>query len=448
MNILVLNLPFESRIIRRYKCSYYARGFLYPPEELLRTATIIKEFSSNKTYFLDCIAKSKGLGDVFSFVRSKRVQVIVTMLSVNFVHKDYETIKKLKNAFPNIKVIGIGYIPSHYREEFTGIDYILDNLFEERIFNALKEKDLIKGIEKFLKKPLDFDPDIIDTDNRDLIKASDYSELFCRGKTAFLHYSFGCSFGCNYCIHAYDLKPARKRSKEKVFAEILDICRRGYKNIKFLDDNITLDADFILSLRNFVKNNRIKANFYGLSRIDLINEKTASLLKEANFRRLYIGVETFNKDLQKYYKKNINVEFSGLIEKFNLLRKKGIETAVWILYHPLKENKSDVIENARKLKKLRASFVNIGVLTPYPGTDIFQKETDSIRFQMSPFMSEFAGTENIGDIERSFFLSYLKSPRSFLRYAWLAINHPVASTEIVSGLFKFGKKGSARKDFI
>lgn len=448
MNILVLNLPFGSKIIRRYSCSYYARGFLYPPEELLRVATIIKEYSENQVFFLDSIAEKRSVSDVLSFIKSRNIQLVITLLGIDFVHKDYKTIRRMKKAVPGLKIAGIGYMPSRFKDSFQELDFVLDNLFEQRLFDALKEKDFLKGLKKSQSKRLEFNPDIISSTNRNFVRASDYSELFCRGKTAFLYYAFGCSFHCSYCIHSYDLKPSVKRDKGKVLSEILEIYKAGYKNIRFLDDNITQDIGFLADLRDFVRRKKIKLNFYGLSRIDLINSKTVALLKEINFKRLYIGLETFSPEMQKLYKKNIDVDFAGLRKKFSLLRKNGIETGVWILYSPMHENKNDIADYAKSLRKLKASLVNISIVTPYIGTELFEDERESIRFRLMPFVSEFTQSKGVVKVERCFWISYLASPWSFLRYFWLSLKHPVAAVEIALGFISFGRKDSERKDFI
>ncbi len=435
--ILVLNLPFTKKIIRRYSCSYYAQGFLYPPQELLRVATIIK--TKREVYFIDAVAENKTIDNIIKFIKDHKVNTVITLPGIEFINEDYDTIKTIEKA-TGTKFVIINYLANIYKEKFKEI--VLGRDFEEKIFQSL-EGNFLENLKKLQNKELKLNPNRIKYVDRSFINPNHYHELFAKGKTGFLYYSFGCPFNCNYCIRSYDIHGSIKRRKEYVFEELKMLYKEGYKNIRFLDDNITLDKRFLEDLNKFLKKEKIRFNFYGLSRIDLLDNEKIKLLREINFKRLYLGLETLNPQLQKYYNKNIDV--SNIEKVFNELKRNKIERGTWIIYNPLFETKQDIIKTARRIRNI-TTFANISVLTPYPNTPFFDKEKNKISFNLMPFKSKINKRFNTKDIERTFFREYLKNPKNIFTYLKYATMFPKTTIEILKGLAFKDKK--EREDFI
>ena len=214
MRILFLNLPNAKRMVRRYSCSYMARGFLYPPLELLRPASIVKQKGKHEIFFLDAIAKGLDEKSVASYMDSRAIDVVVTLIGFECSDDDMDVVRRLKKG-RDIKVVGIGYIPFRFKEEFRELDVILDDLFEQRVALASPEEDFIAGLKRTFKKRVDFDPDVLDKTDLRLISHSDYSEIFCGGPTGFLYRAFGCPFRCTYCIRSYDQKSYTRETQTK-----------------------------------------------------------------------------------------------------------------------------------------------------------------------------------------------------------------------------------------
>ncbi|MEM4500062.1 MAG: radical SAM protein [Candidatus Woesearchaeota archaeon] len=442
MRILVLNLPFEKPIIRRYSCSYYAHGFLYEPHELLRVATILKE-GKNEILFLDCIAEKKNITSTIEYIKKKRIDLIITMLGIDFVTEDYKTITTIKKNC-RVKIVGISYIASLFPEMFKNLDVILNKFFEEKIANAKNETTLDRFLKKLKIDVKEKNPDIIKKVDRSFLNFKDYTELLT-SKCAFIYFGFGCPFKCNYCIRSYDLNEYKIRSKEFVFDELKTIFLEGYRNVRIMDDNFTLNSNFLMELSEFLKKENIHLNFYGLSRIDLLNDKTIELLRRINVKRLYIGLETFKQDMQKYYDKNIKIDIEKFTEIFKKLRSSKIETGVWLLYHPIKDRKEEILDWINILLKLNPDFVNLSIITPYPNTLFFEMEKSNFVFSINPFKSEFSIT-NYEDVEKEFFRRYLFHPKNILKHIKLAIRNPNLPAELLLDLLS--KKRTQRKDLI
>jgi radical SAM superfamily enzyme YgiQ (UPF0313 family) len=446
MNILVLNLPFPVKIVRRYSCSYYAKGFLYPPQELLRLATLINENHKGKTFFVDSIADGASLKDVIGFIKKKKIDLVFTLLGVDFLDIDIKTLSKIKES-TGIPIVSISYLANLFRKDFPQLDVVLDNFFEEKTLWALNlsktTPELLGNLKKSEYKSFDFNPNLISRVNREFINPNKYQEIFCEGKTAFLYFGFGCPFGCNYCISSYNFKKYALRKKEFIFSELKELKVAGYKNIRVLDDNVTLNKDFLYDLSLFLKNNRLKFNFYGLSRIDLIDEEVVGLIKGIGFKRVYLGLETLNPDLQKYYNKNINMAL--LKRKIRILSKNHLEKGLWLIFHPLKQSKKELFKMIPKISSLGVDFINLSTLTPYPGTRLFEEEKKNILFTLKPFRASFNDVENV---EKGFFFRYYLRPANALRLLFFMLKYPIRSFELFFDLAFMRNRNLERLDFI
>ncbi len=448
MNILVLNLPFPVRIVRRYSCSYYAKGFLYPPQELLRLATLIKQNNKGRTFFVDSIAENKSLNEVVAFIKRNKIDLVFTLLGLDFLDTDIKTLSKIKES-TGIPIVSISYLASLFRKDFSDLDIVLDNFFEEKTYWALKKAESLEEFTKNLKdsenKDFEFNPNLSSRVDRGFINPKRYQEVFCRGKTAFLYFGFGCPFKCNYCICSYNYKKYALRKKEFIFKELKELKKAGYKNIRVLDDNVTVSKEFLSELQKFLVNNGIKFDFYGLSRIDLLDKESITLIKQIGFKRIYLGLETLNPELQKYYDKNIDVHLPLLKRKIKLLRRKRIEMGLWLMFHPLKQSKEDLLSMVSKVSKLGVDFINLSLLIPYPGTKLFEKERDNISASIRPFKTSF---KEIKNCEKEFFFRYYLRPLNALRTLFFMVKYPFRSMRLFFDLMFMRSNGEIRTDFI
>ncbi len=371
-HVLTLNMPSNPPVMRRYNCTYRSSGFLYPPQELLRAATVFKRYSDFRVTFIDAVAEKIKFDEILKYIDDNNVNILFTLMGLEKAEFEISMLRKIKERVPSLKIIGAGYYVVRYRKYFNIFDASLDGAFEARIKKALEMKGaFLDNLKEIELKNISHDPDIIDSVDRSFLKEKFYSDIFVKGPTAWLFYAFGCPFKCSYCLRTYDSKKWLPRSFEKVFDELKILYENGYENIRFLDDNITLDQNFLKELYNFLDKNGISFNFYGFSRTDLINDKTADLLKSLNFRRLYLGVETFSSAKQKEYGKDLDTS-AILNEAFSLLRKRNIETAAWIIYDPNTDSLFSLARAAWRLSRLKSSAVLMNILVPYPGTRLYE----------------------------------------------------------------------------
>lgn len=447
MKFLVLNLPYSKNIIRKYSCSYIANGFLYPPVELHRIASILKFNLTKKddVIFIDAIEERLNENKCLKNIKLLAPDVIITLGSVDFINEEYSFCKKIKNCC-NVKIILIGYIPNLYPEKFSDVDEILGNDFESVINLASKSSTV--SLEKFLEKVSElksknycFDPDTIKMAEYSFIENRNYSELFVKGKTAITYFSFGCSYKCNFCIRTYGLNKVHYRKTENILYELKEYYNKGIKNIRILDDNCTLNKKLLYDILKFQNENNYKFNFYGLSRIDLIDYETINLLINLNFKSLMIGIESINERTQSSYNKQLSLNLSEVHSKLKLLKSNKVQMSMFIMINPLTDNENVISSSIKFLNNLPVHFASISYVVPYPGTFFFNINFDKIIFKTEPKFEYRIKSQLVykfKKIEVNFLIKfYILKPWRLFNIILLTIKHPVQMISVFFNVIRF-----------
>ena len=459
MKILVLNLPYKRKIIRKYSCSYYGNGFLYPPVELLRVCTILREKSSisHEIVFIDAIAENLNYLRCNDKVTNLNPDIIITLASVDFINDEYTFLSNLKKA-NFLKIILIGYIPNLFPQSFKEANVILGNNFEQVIGKAIaglksnnSDEFILLCSEISLLKP-GFNPDIIDYHDTSFSKIRLYSELFVKGKTAFTYFSFGCPYKCSFCLKTYNLEKVYFRNFENIFTELKSYWNSGIKNIRILDDNCTINKSFLKKLLEFHNSTGIKFHYYGLSRIDLLDNETITLLAALNFRSILIGIESINSSTQKQYNKKLDFNFEKIKRILKQLKLNNIEATLFFLFNPVGETRIDILNTLRILNKLPVNYASLTFLLPYPGTTYFNDNIEKIDFSLdSDYSSSFKKEyyKNLRKWELLFIFSfYFHKPQRLLFYLKKLIFYPLPFTKILFSVIKFALfRQKNRKDY-
>jgi hypothetical protein len=126
MNILVLNMPYKQNIIRKYSCSFHAAGFLYPPVELLRVATIIKQYSNNKhsVKFYDAIADKHNNKTCINKIAETKPDIIISLASLDFINDENIFLEQLKKRIES-KIVLIGKYLIHILAMIINMLYLI-----------------------------------------------------------------------------------------------------------------------------------------------------------------------------------------------------------------------------------------------------------------------------------------------------------------------------------
>lgn len=226
----------------------------------------------------------------------------------------------------------------------------------------------------------------------------------------------GCPFPCTFCAaSAVTGRRLRKRSVELIIREIELLYNDfGVREIQFVDDNITYDKDFAVSLfsRIVERGFPIDLSIPNGVRLDSLDEELVSLMHKAGIYSVAVGIESASKETLKRMKKMLDIDIVD--EKIKLLKKAGIKvTGLFILGFP-GDTKADIektIRFSRKVQLDKASFFNF---MPTPGTAIYKQleETGELPDQLTGLHSYKVSMPpkdmTVGQLKRMQLLAFLR----------------------------------------
>ena len=198
----------------------------------------------------------------------------------------------------------------------------------------------------------------------------------------------GCPYNCYYCNKQVYGRRFSHRSVENVTDEILTLINdHGVREFAVFDDCFNADLAWAEKILDFIISSKlnIKLRFANGLRIENINKVFVGKLVRAGCIHVDYGIESGDEAILKKIPKNYTAE---TVRKAVLItRKAGIFTCglfILGLLGDTKETMEKTIDFARELT-LDAAFFSI--LTPYPGTQLWNMVQERGRFLTSSWES-------------------------------------------------------------
>lgn len=268
----------------------------------------------------------------------------------------FEMIKILKERFKAPIILG-GIYPTLYYEhakKYSQADLIIKGRFEEELpkyFTNLPKKEFFA-----LPYPA-----------YDLYQKLDYVCILT---------SLGCLFNCPYCAVRYLTKNYQIRKSEEVLKEIKEYQKRGIKNIVFYDDALLLNPEFKKLLKLIIEE-KLELNFHTPNGLHprYLDEETAYLMKKANFKTIYLSLETTDFELQIKLGNKVKTE-EFLKAYYNLINAGFLpeEIEVYLLIGLPNQSISSIKKSIQFLLPLKVK-IHLAEYSPIPYTTIGEKLT-------------------------------------------------------------------------
>jgi len=186
--------------------------------------------------------------------------------------------------------------------------------------------------------------------------------------------SRGCPYHCIFCGSPVQWGSVRFHSAPYVINEILYL-RKKYQidGVMFWDDLFIAPPQRLKKIKDLILKHKLdqKIIFVGYARANLINTKACKFLKQMNVKRLIFGFETGSNRILKYLKAN-SVTVKDNARAIRLCRKFGISPVSGYIVGTPGETVSDLKKTYRFMKKHPLDNTQIYILTPYPGTKLWQ----------------------------------------------------------------------------
>lgn len=159
--------------------------------------------------------------------------------------------------------------------------------------------------------------------------------------------------------------------QKKILGEIKYLLNLGVKSIYFFDETFTVQKKRVLDLCELIKKQGLNFEWGCNGRVDTLDEETIKIMKTAGCWNIMFGIECGSEGLLEDANKGTTLKKA--IAMVDACKKNGISvSASFVIGFPNEtwENVKQTLKIAKKVNPYRAQFV---VLTPYPGTRLYDE---------------------------------------------------------------------------
>ena len=204
---------------------------------------------------------------------------------------------------------------------------------------------------------------------------------------AAIYTSLGCRFKCNFCMiniinrddndevgQASNYANMRYWSPDFIIKEFDKLVEMGVKNIRISDEMFLLNKKFYLPLCKLLKERGYGKflNMWAYSRVDTVNPKYLSDVKEAGIKTLALGIESGDQKVRLEVTKGAFTD-TNVNEVVKMIHDAGLEVAANYLFGLT----SDTYESMEKTLKLSLELCTLGwnayAVLPIPGSEIYKE---------------------------------------------------------------------------
>jgi radical SAM superfamily enzyme YgiQ (UPF0313 family) len=204
------------------------------------------------------------------------------------------------------KVVAGGPDPTSQPEVYRSADYLVLGEVESSMQVFLE--DLDSGVQYGTYRP-DRRPDMIESPvpRFDLLDLKSYLMIG-------IQFSRGCPFNCEFCdiIELYGRNP-RTKTQEQIVSELEALYALGYRgHVDFVDDNFIGNKgkakEILQAVKAWSEDNGHPFFFSTEASINLADdEELLSLMRDLDFRYVFIGIETTDEEVLSFVQKRQNL---------------------------------------------------------------------------------------------------------------------------------------------
>lgn len=295
----------------------------------------------------------------------------IILISAMLVQKEdaKKIIKRCKSFGKTIVAGGPAFTTQH--EKLTEVDHFVLN--EAEITLPMFLKDLAKGNAKKIYTSTKR-PDITKTPIPDwsLINFKDYV-------TMMVQYSRGCPFNCEFCdIIIMNGRIPRTKTPNQIINEIQSLYNRGWRGSIFIvDDNFIGNKTKVKQmLRHLIKWQKEKGypfKFLTEASLNLADDQELmQMMSEANFNKVFLGIETPSINSLKECGKFQNTK-RNLAESVKIIHKNGMQVMGGFIVGFDNDTENIFESQIRFIQEVGIGTAMVGILTALPKTKLWHR---------------------------------------------------------------------------
>lgn len=380
---------------------------LWPPITLLEISAYLKERGFNNIEIVDGEIEGAVFHQLVDKVAKRLPDMVVVQATTPTIDDDVLFSSLLKEKSPDTLTVLIGLHATVFPEELLRkkpIDYVVlgepEKTISELASYCFKKEGDTRNINSlgyknngtiFINK-MNLHRDNYDypvMPDRSLLKNEKYIMPLTGKPFALIKVSRGCDFSCSFCTSSsYYGRGWRARSPGNIIEEIKDVKEKyGIDTFLFLSDTFNNNNEFVQELTSLIIEENLNIKWAANSRLDLVNDNTAGLMKKAGCMLVSLGIESYDEEILRVNRKNLDKK--SIDRGVAIFKKHGILTYGYFIFGLERENKRSMWRTMVRASNSDLDFCIFYSLTPYPGTDYFK------RYNNRKWKNYFHGASNI-----------------------------------------------------
>jgi radical SAM superfamily enzyme YgiQ (UPF0313 family) len=195
-----------------------------------------------------------------------------------------------------------------------------------------------------------------------------------------LQFSRGCPYRCEFCdiIVMFGRKP-RTKSPSQIASELDALRTLGVRDVFFVDDNLIgnkpLAKELLRSLGAYQRTKRYRFHFGTEASMNVAQDpELLSLLREANFGWLFLGIESPDEASLKETRKFQNIR-GDLLESVRTIYRHGIDVFAGFIVGFDNDTVSTFAKQREFIERSGIQAAMVGLLTAAPKTPLYERLT-------------------------------------------------------------------------
>lgn len=323
------------------------------------------------------------------------VMAVVMMSSTQSFRGDAQVAATLKTLNPGVQIILFGshptFMPRSCLKE-KNVDYVVMREPEETmrcLLSALlgnRAAGDMQGVGyrspsgniiiNEPRPPMEMD-DLPIPDRSLLPKDIDYfNPVVRRMPYTTMQTSRGCPGRCIFCTApAFFGNRWRARSAAGVIEELRIVKQMGYREVFFRDETFTAFKRRNHEICEAMLREQMDLAWIANGRVDMVDREMLALMKKSGCHMVKFGVETGSDKLLGCYRKGTTIAQAE--EAFRIAVDVGLDTHAHVIFGGEGETPDTIRQTIKFVLKLAPTTATFGILTPYPGSDLFEQVAKS-----------------------------------------------------------------------
>lgn len=403
MKVLFLNPPFHDNFSRESRSPAVAKsGTLYMPKWLCTAAGVAIEAGFDVDV-IDAPAPSCPVKDIYKYIDDQNFDAIVCDSSTPSIVNDVAVVDKIRQNFPDVKVIMVGRhvsaMPHETFELSNSLEFLAIREYEYIVRDwlfAIKNDAPFSDVKGLVwrnlhsdDKPVTINPPMPSIENLDevpfvtkvykkFLTISDYYYGHSRHPLVVFDTSRGCPFKCTFCAYpqTFSGHKMRYRSIENVADEFEYVAQNfpGIKTIMLEDDTFIINVKRTEKLADELIRRGNKIPFDSNCRYDTkAGVEFFKKLKKAGARLFCVGFESGNDEVLQKMEKGKKISVSQSRPFVNTVQKAGIMVHGCFMLGNLNETKETMQSTLDMALDIRPDTAQFYPIMVYPGTAAYEE---------------------------------------------------------------------------